>query len=71
MNIFLCTFRFSVYKSATPYRDARKISDGFQGLPDGISNIDAAYFDKHANKLYLFKGNLDTIIYKFFENNDT
>lgn len=35
---------------------ARKISDGFQGLPEGIRDIDAAIFDKNSNKLYIFKG---------------
>lgn len=36
--------------------NARKISDGFEGLPEGTRDIDASFFDTEFNKLYLYKG---------------
>lgn len=41
---------------------ARKISDGFQGLPDGFNNVDAAFVYSENNKLYLFRGEWQIMI---------
>ena len=47
--------RFSVYDGFRKVSNPRKISDGFEKLPEGIRDIDAAYFDVKLNKLYLYK----------------
>lgn len=54
--VFFHGDQFTVYDGMTLKQASRKISDGFQGLPDGFSDIDATFVYSVNNKLYLFKG---------------
>lgn len=60
--------RFTVYDSTKRKNEARLISDGFHGLPVGISEVDASFAWSQNRKLYIFKGtafSLICIVYKF------
>ena len=56
---FFFNYRFTVYDSRTNrlLRPERKITVGYQGLPNDFTIPDAAFIFPRNNKLYLFKGN--------------
>lgn len=61
--------KFSVYSSTKLIYKDRKISDGFQKLENGFSNVDAAFVLSLNQKLYIFKGE-NYYRFSILSNND-